>query len=291
MFAVVVHEENRPAWRKAFAQRDILIGRDPQAQIVVTDPTVESRHARLVVKDGRYILVDLKSTAGTFVNGQKLTAPRIVRETDVLVIGRTRLAIATLGYEELAGERYVPRDPAEAELADAIDRGDAASRLVYADWLEGEGDHERAELLRLQERPGADEADRARIRELASALELPWRARMLRLPIERCPRFAYACPKQWSELAPTAVEGVRSCAACQQHVYYCATIDEARGRAANGECVAIDIASPRWAADLEPPFGEAVCRACDLDVGEGLPYCPRCGGRVRPEVMLMGRMA
>jgi uncharacterized protein (TIGR02996 family) len=296
MFALVVHDQARPPWRKAFALREITIGADRENHLVLPDTRrVSGRHARLVLKDGKYIIVDLKSATGTFVNGRRMTAPLVVKPTDLIVIGVMRIEIVTLEREADASD-FIARDPKEAELLAAIGSGDDASRLVYADWLEGNGDHAHAELLRIQsELP--DEYDEAiidmriaRMRQLASQLPAPWRAKIAKTQIEGCPSFAFQCPKQWSQLAPTRQDGVRFCTGCKKQVYYCATIDEARGRAGNGECVALDIGSPRWPGDLEAPFKEHMCTRCDIDVGAGLRYCPRCGDRIMFE-MVVGELA
>jgi uncharacterized protein (TIGR02996 family) len=297
MFALVVHDQARPPWRKAFALREVSIGADRENHLVLPDTRrVSGRHARLVLKDGKYILVDLKSATGTFVNGRRMTAPLVVKESDAITIGVMRIEIVTLGYESARTE-LVARDAREAELLAAITGGDDAARLVYADWLEGHGDHAHAELLRIQsELP--DEYDEviidmrlARMRQLASQIPIAWRARTAKTQIEGCPAFAFQCPKQWSQLAVTAQDGVRFCGGCQKHVYYCATIDEARDHAGTGACVALDIGSPRWRGDLEPPFREHLCGRCDIDVGAGLRNCPRCGERIESATMVVGEMA
>ena len=47
------------------------IGRDKGSDIVLSDPDVSRRHARLIVKDGKYWIEDLQSTHGVFLNGRK----------------------------------------------------------------------------------------------------------------------------------------------------------------------------------------------------------------------------
>ena len=263
MFALVVHDQARPPWRTAFAFREVSIGADRENHLVLPDTRrVSGRHARLVLKDGKYILVDLKSATGTFVNGRKMTAPLVVKETDTIVIGVMRIEIVTLGYNSV-GDAYIARDAKESELLAAIGSGDEA--IID---------------MRI-----------ARMRQLASQIPIPWRARVAKTQIEGCPAFAFQCPKQWSQLAPTDHDGVRFCGGCKKHVYYCGTIDEARARAGNGECVALDIGSPRWSGDLEPPFKEHMCRRCDLDVGAHLRHCPRCGERIEAEMMVVGELA
>jgi pSer/pThr/pTyr-binding forkhead associated (FHA) protein len=50
----------------------VLVGRDPDAGLVLGDPRVSGRHAELTVRQGRVVVRDLGSTAGTFVNGQRV---------------------------------------------------------------------------------------------------------------------------------------------------------------------------------------------------------------------------
>ena len=48
---------------------------------------VSKKHSRIVVKDGKFIIVDLKSTNGTYVNGRKIASPMVIKETDKIYIG------------------------------------------------------------------------------------------------------------------------------------------------------------------------------------------------------------
>src|SRR3954463_9489268 len=48
---------------------------------------VSKHHARLLYRDGRFIVTDLKSTNGTYVNGRKIAQATIVREGDKIYIG------------------------------------------------------------------------------------------------------------------------------------------------------------------------------------------------------------
>lgn len=50
----------------------ITLGRDPLADIVISDPEVSRQHARLMETEDGYELQDLGSTNGTFVSGQRL---------------------------------------------------------------------------------------------------------------------------------------------------------------------------------------------------------------------------
>ncbi|MGC4000728.1 MAG: FHA domain-containing protein [Anaeromyxobacter sp.] len=76
-------------------QGELVIGRDPSAQIMLEDPLVSRFHARIVVsEDGRVALEDLQSANGIFVNGVKLARQRIeLGEGDRLLIGTTEVSV------------------------------------------------------------------------------------------------------------------------------------------------------------------------------------------------------
>src|SRR5687768_5520896 len=48
---------------------------------------VSKHHAKLLLRDGRFIVADLKSTNGTYVNGRKIAQATIVREGDKIYVG------------------------------------------------------------------------------------------------------------------------------------------------------------------------------------------------------------
>lgn len=68
-------------------QTDTTIGRDIHAGIVINVPEISRRHARFRREPGTYSLEDLGSTNGTFVNGQRLTAPYLLRSGDTIMLG------------------------------------------------------------------------------------------------------------------------------------------------------------------------------------------------------------
>jgi len=60
---------------------------------VVSDPAVSSHHAELRNVAGAYRIVDLDSTNGTFVNGQRVTDASLA-EGDVVGIGSSTFRLA-----------------------------------------------------------------------------------------------------------------------------------------------------------------------------------------------------
>src|SRR5438093_1962208 len=65
----------------------LTIGRDSGNEIVINDAEVSRRHARLTFQGGKYVLEDLGSTNGTFVNGQRLAGPRVLKSGEVVSFG------------------------------------------------------------------------------------------------------------------------------------------------------------------------------------------------------------
>jgi predicted component of type VI protein secretion system len=65
----------------------ITIGRDSSNGVAINDAEVSRRHARLNFQGGKYVLEDLGSTNGTFVNGQRLAGPVVLKPGDVVSLG------------------------------------------------------------------------------------------------------------------------------------------------------------------------------------------------------------
>jgi len=71
----------------------VVIGRDPACDLVIEDPTVSRRHV-LVQVEGRVKITDLRSTAGTRINGAKLKpdVPCTIEPGDFLQVGKVALS-------------------------------------------------------------------------------------------------------------------------------------------------------------------------------------------------------
>src|SRR3954463_15262684 len=87
MFAIIVHEKGGAERREIFDAAELSVGRVQGNDLMLPKGNVSKRHARLLFRDGRFIVTDLKSTNGTYVNGRKIAQATIVREGDKIYIG------------------------------------------------------------------------------------------------------------------------------------------------------------------------------------------------------------
>jgi pSer/pThr/pTyr-binding forkhead associated (FHA) protein len=75
----------------------VTVGRATENQIVLTHGTVSRRHAWLREEAGGWLVADAGSANGTFVNGQRLTAPRPLNHGDVVSFGKQEFLFEVFG--------------------------------------------------------------------------------------------------------------------------------------------------------------------------------------------------
>jgi pSer/pThr/pTyr-binding forkhead associated (FHA) protein len=72
----------------------VSLGRAEDSDLVLSDEYCSNRHARFVRRaDGRWIVEDMGSTNGTFLNDRKVTGPTVVSIADVVRVGRTEMEL------------------------------------------------------------------------------------------------------------------------------------------------------------------------------------------------------
>lgn len=78
---------------------EIIIGRDPTCTICINDAQVSRRHARLTLSGTGYLLQDLGSTNGTFVNGQRVTGEHPLSAGELVALGENVVLVYEAAYD------------------------------------------------------------------------------------------------------------------------------------------------------------------------------------------------
>jgi len=86
------------------------IGRKPENQIVIDEPLVSSKHARIELQGSDYIIIDNKSTNGTFVNDTPITDPHLLKDGDIIQIGNTDLHFGLRAEDQAAKTSRLPEE-------------------------------------------------------------------------------------------------------------------------------------------------------------------------------------
>jgi pSer/pThr/pTyr-binding forkhead associated (FHA) protein len=95
----------------------VNIGRRLENQLVIDDPRVSRNHAQLRAIKGRFVLFDLNSTGGTFVNGQR-TSQTVLYPGDVISLAGVALIFGQDNpppRPDLAGTAPLNLDPGTSE--------------------------------------------------------------------------------------------------------------------------------------------------------------------------------
>jgi steroid delta-isomerase-like uncharacterized protein len=129
-------------------RRDVIvIGREEQSvDIAIADPAVSRHHARLTRQGDTYTIEDLKSSNGTFVNSQRISAPVLLAKGDIIDLGKAvRLSYQSL---ETVEETVVFEDgdlmtrveamPAEGQASPIVDEKQLAKdhRTLFTRYCE-----------------------------------------------------------------------------------------------------------------------------------------------------------
>ncbi len=90
----------------------ITVGRSPGNTVVIDNPAVSGRHARVVREGEQFFVEDLDSRNGTFVNDQRVTR-QALQHGDVVLVGKHRLLFDGLSADAGPAEddSFVPDMP------------------------------------------------------------------------------------------------------------------------------------------------------------------------------------
>ena len=88
-------------WQEINVERDMLVGRHQDAEILLQSTDISRKHAALLFRDDHIWVKDLNSTNGTFVNGE-----RVEQEQEIELHDGDMLQFASFMFMILAPERY-----------------------------------------------------------------------------------------------------------------------------------------------------------------------------------------
>lgn len=98
MARLILRFADRDLAECALGTDPVTIGRLPDSVLVIDNPAVSSRHARVFKEGDQYVLEDLKSTNGTFVNDKPIARHTLV-DGDVIVVAKHTLLFTLQGSE------------------------------------------------------------------------------------------------------------------------------------------------------------------------------------------------
>jgi pSer/pThr/pTyr-binding forkhead associated (FHA) protein len=88
-FKLSVRQGPRPNLVFELDKDSYTVGREAGNEIVIEDPQVSRRHAQLTRQGTSYLLEDIGSTNGTYVNGKRVTAPVLLNNGDLVGLADT----------------------------------------------------------------------------------------------------------------------------------------------------------------------------------------------------------
>ena len=98
-YMLIMRTGPNPGKSFELTKNELYIGRDINNDIVINDSEVSRKHARLILQAGGYVLEDLGSTNGSFVNGQRLMGPHVLRPGEVVMLGENVSLAFEPGYD------------------------------------------------------------------------------------------------------------------------------------------------------------------------------------------------
>jgi pSer/pThr/pTyr-binding forkhead associated (FHA) protein len=88
-------------------EEEILLGRDEEADITIDDKRISRQHCKISLAENGYVITDLGSSNGTFVNGQRVTE-KPLEDGDQIQIGSSRFKFSLESPAIPGQKRKVP---------------------------------------------------------------------------------------------------------------------------------------------------------------------------------------
>jgi pilus assembly protein CpaF len=86
-FTIIVSEKGGAERREVFSVAEISVGRVQGNDLLLPKGNVSKQHAKLFYRDGRFIVTDLNSTNGTYVNRRRIQQATVISNGDRVYVG------------------------------------------------------------------------------------------------------------------------------------------------------------------------------------------------------------
>ena len=86
-FTIIVSEKGGAERREVFSVAELSVGRVQGNDLLLPKGNVSKQHAKLFYRDGRFIVTDLNSTNGTYVNRRRIQQATVISNGDRIYIG------------------------------------------------------------------------------------------------------------------------------------------------------------------------------------------------------------
>lgn len=99
-YQLVMKTGPTPGKTYPLSKSEIYIGRDVSNDISVNDAEISRKHARLTMEGDTFVVEDLGSTNGTFVDAQRLMGPHVLQPGELIMFGENvGMTFETLSYD------------------------------------------------------------------------------------------------------------------------------------------------------------------------------------------------
>jgi len=99
----------------------VILGREETCDIILQDAEVSRRHCQISWEGNAYVIRDIGSTNGTFVNGSQVTLPRVLTNGDAVGLGQTTLIFESQASPTWAQGAYADSAQAQASRSTSFE--------------------------------------------------------------------------------------------------------------------------------------------------------------------------
>ena len=86
---LVILEGDKTGQMVRLERREITIGRSPDSDLIVDDEYASTHHAKLILINNDWLIQDLNSTNGTYLDGSRVGTPAVVKLNTPVRVGKT----------------------------------------------------------------------------------------------------------------------------------------------------------------------------------------------------------